>query len=44
MKTFGYTFAEIKEMTWEQIMFLYTGLEVEAKEQKASQRRSKLKR
>jgi hypothetical protein len=44
MKEFGYTFEDIDRMTQEQINFLLTGLQVEAREQKAAQRRSKLKR
>lgn len=44
MREFGYTFDEISEMTWTQIMFLATGLQMEAREQKAAQRRAKYKR
>jgi len=43
MKEFGYTFEEIDQMTAEQIQFLLTGLEVEAREIEAARRRAKLK-
>lgn len=44
MKEFGYTFEELDRMTETQIYFLITGLQVDAKEKSAAQRRKKLAR
>jgi hypothetical protein len=44
MHKFGYTFKEMAEMTQEQIAFLITGLDLEARERQSAQRRAKLKR
>jgi hypothetical protein len=40
MREFGYTFREIREMTWDQVNFLLSGLAWEASEAKAARRRA----
>jgi hypothetical protein len=44
MREFGYTFRQLREMTWDQVNFLLAGLAWEAGELRAAQRKARFRR